>query len=110
MVDIRFHYPPTGISPRRYAIKLPRATLDREAWRQGEWARKVRRQTDAQASGPVPVEMELVLEPYQMTIQLDAWNIRERDQCVMLNLAPSKTNHGVPAKTQHAVKKQRKLN
>ena len=63
-------------------VKLPWATLDREARRQGERARKVRRQNDEQACSarPNPVQGELVLEPYQMIIQLDAWNIRERDQ------------------------------
>jgi hypothetical protein len=62
-------------------VKLPRATLDREARRQGERARKLRRQADEQACGArqKPVQGELVLEPYQMIIQLDAWNIRERD-------------------------------
>lgn len=62
-------------------VKLPRATLDREARRQGERARKVRRQEDERAStlGQKPVQPELVLEPYQMIIQMDAWNIRERD-------------------------------
>jgi len=62
-------------------VKLPRATLDREARRQGERARKLRRQADEQARGASgkPVQAEFVLEPYQMIIQLDAWNIRERD-------------------------------
>jgi len=62
-------------------VKLPRATLDREARRQGERARTVRRQEDERASslGQKPVQPELVLEPYQMIIQMDAWNIRERD-------------------------------
>jgi len=63
-------------------VKLPRATLDREARRQGERAQKLRHQTDEQAWGmsQKAVQAELVLEPYQMIIQLDAWNIRERDQ------------------------------
>jgi hypothetical protein len=63
-------------------VKLPRATLDREARRQGERARRLRRQQDEQASlaKHKPVQAELVLEPYQMIIQMDAWNIRERDQ------------------------------
>lgn len=62
-------------------VKLPRASLDREARRQGERAQKLRRQADEQACGvsQKPVQAELVLEPYQMIIQLDAWNIRERD-------------------------------
>lgn len=63
-------------------IKLPRATLDREARRQGERARQLRRQCDEQAgvTSKKPVQPELVLEPYQMIIQMDAWNIRERDE------------------------------
>jgi len=62
-------------------VKLPRATLDREARRQGQRARQVRRQQDQQAclEGNHPVQAELILEPYQMIIQMDAWNIRERD-------------------------------
>jgi hypothetical protein len=63
-------------------VKLPRATLDREARRQGQRAQKLRRQEDQRAchNRPKGVQSELVLEPYQMIIQLDAWNIRERDQ------------------------------
>jgi len=63
-------------------VKLPPATLDREARRQGERAREVRRKLDEQAceQGQAPDQPELVLEPYQMIIQMDAWNIRERDQ------------------------------
>jgi hypothetical protein len=59
-------------------VKLPRATLDREARRQGERARKVRHQLDQEAAIQKQ-QLELTLEPYQMIIQLDAWNIRERD-------------------------------
>jgi len=61
-------------------VQMPRSTLDREAKRQGQRARELRRKLDEQA-GLVPphsVQPELVLEPYQMIIQLDAWNIRER--------------------------------
>ena len=63
-------------------VKLPRATLDREARRQGQRARQLRRQEDEQACGASQkrVQSEMVLEPYQMIIQMDAWNIRERDQ------------------------------
>jgi hypothetical protein len=59
-------------------VKLPRATLDREARRQGERAQRLRRQLDQQAATEKK-QLELTLEPYQMIIQLDAWNIRERD-------------------------------
>jgi len=59
-------------------IQMPRATLDREAKRQGERAQRLRTQLDQQAA-PEKKQLELTLEPYQMIIQLDAWNIRERD-------------------------------
>jgi hypothetical protein len=59
-------------------VKLPRATLDREARRQGERAQAVRTELDRQAAAQKP-QLELTLEPYQMIIQMDAWNIRERD-------------------------------
>ena len=59
-------------------IKRPRATLDREARRQGERAQELRQQLDQQAAAEKQ-PLELSLEPYQMILQLDAWNIRERD-------------------------------
>ena len=59
-------------------LKLPRATLDREAKRQGERAQRLRAQLDQQAATEKR-QLELTLEPYQMILQLDAWNIRERD-------------------------------
>lgn len=59
-------------------IQLPRATLDREARRQGERARRLRTEMDQHAATGKK-QLELTLEPYQMIIQLDAWNIRERD-------------------------------
>ena len=59
-------------------VQLPRATLDREARRQGQRAQRLRAQLDQQAAQAQP-QLELTLEPYQMIIQLDAWNIRERD-------------------------------
>jgi hypothetical protein len=60
-------------------VKMPRSTLDREARRQGERARQLRRKLDQQAcqATPAAVQPEMVLEPYQMIIQMDAWNIRE---------------------------------
>jgi hypothetical protein len=62
-------------------VKLPRATLDREARRQGERAQRLRTQLDQQTQEGTlqKKQLELTLEPYQMIIQLDAWDIRERD-------------------------------
>jgi hypothetical protein len=59
-------------------VRLPSATLDREARRQGERAQTVRTKLDQQAATEKQ-QLELTLEPYQMIIQVDAWNIRERD-------------------------------
>ena len=62
-------------------VKMPRASLDREAKRQGQRAQKLRDQMDKEASltAARTVQTELVLEPYQMILQMDTWNIRERD-------------------------------
>lgn len=61
-------------------VKMSRPTVHREAKRQGQRAQSLRRKLDEQAkSAPGGLQPELVLEPYQMIIQLDAWNIRERD-------------------------------
>jgi len=59
-------------------VKLPRATLDREARRQGQRAQRLRRQLDQEAATQ-RWQLELTLEPYQLILQLDAWDIRERD-------------------------------
>jgi hypothetical protein len=45
---------------------------------QGKRAVELRRALDARPVGP-PRQLELPLEPYQMILQIDAWNIRERD-------------------------------
>jgi hypothetical protein len=57
-------------------VHMPPATLAREAHRQGERAQRLCTELDQQAA-PEPVP--LPLKPYQLIIQLDAWNIRERD-------------------------------
>lgn len=59
-------------------VPLPAATLDREAKRQGQRAQAMRTGLDEQAAR-AKRQLELTLEPYQMIIQVDAWNIRERD-------------------------------
>jgi hypothetical protein len=63
---------------RLTGLKLLRATLDREARRQGQRAQRLRTQLDQQTTTQKK-QLELTLEPYQMIIQMDAWNIRERD-------------------------------
>lgn len=62
-------------------VKIPPATLAREARRQGERAQQVRQALDQRPVGPSrgPIQLELPLEPYQLILQIDAWYIRERD-------------------------------
>lgn len=71
---------------RLAGVKIPRATLDREAKRQGEQAQQLRQQMDAKAQTPQgaaevnrAIQMELPLEPFTLVLMIDAWNIRERD-------------------------------
>jgi len=72
---------------RLAGVKIPRATLDREAKRQGEQAQQLRQQMDEKAQTPGgaaavnrAIQMELPLEPFTLVIMIDAWNIRERDE------------------------------
>jgi len=63
-------------------VKLPPATLDREARRQGQRAERKRQELDEQMSAGqgsgqcVPLGQK----PFTLVIEIDAWNIRERDQ------------------------------
>jgi hypothetical protein len=71
----------SAVIERLTGVKLPRATLDREARRQGQRAQKTRAQLDEQMRQAMGVEQVLVLpeQPFTLVIELDAWNIRERD-------------------------------
>lgn len=70
----------SAVLERLTGVKMARATMDREARRQGERAQKLRQQLDHQTyTAGTAQQPELVLEPYQMVIEIDAWNIRERD-------------------------------
>lgn len=77
----------SAVLERLTGVKLPRATLDREARRQGGRAQDKRQQMDEQMSqgtGGAQLMPELRLplgvEPFTLVIELDAWNIRERNQ------------------------------
>src|ERR1051325_436648 len=64
--------------------KISRATLDREARRQGKKAENKRQQMDEQmCKGAGVRQLELPLkqpqEPFTLVIELDAWNIRDRN-------------------------------
>ena len=62
-------------------VKRPPATLDREARRQGRRADAKRAQLDGQINAGQGREQALPLPetPFTLVIELDAWNLRERD-------------------------------
>ena len=76
----------SAVIERLTGMKLPRATLDREARRQGKRVENTRQQMDEQLSrgeGSEQLVPELRSqepgEPFTLVIELDAWNIRERN-------------------------------
>jgi hypothetical protein len=71
---------------RLTGLKISAATLGRQAHHQGQRALEQRTQLDQQMSTPEgraqqdrDLQLQLALEPFTLVIQLDAWNIRERD-------------------------------
>jgi len=77
----------SAVIERLTGVKLPRATLDREARRQGKRAQGKRQQMDEQMSQGAAREQQVAelrqqgsVEPFTLVIELDAWNIRERNQ------------------------------
>jgi hypothetical protein len=77
----------SAVIERLSGVKLPRATLDREARRQGRRAQGKRQELDEQMSQGAGTEQEVPelrcqgpLEPFTLVIELDAWNIRERNE------------------------------
>jgi hypothetical protein len=76
----------SAVLERLTGVKLPRATLDREARRQGRRAEGKRQEMDEQMSQGTGVEQQVpevrqkaASEPFILVIELDAWNIRERN-------------------------------
>jgi hypothetical protein len=71
----------SAVIERLTGLKLPPATLDREARRQGRRADQKRAQLDEQMRTAQGTQQMLPLpeEPFTLVIELDAWNIRERD-------------------------------
>jgi hypothetical protein len=71
---------------RLAGIKISAATLGRAARQQGQRAQRQREQLDQEMSTPEgraqqdrDLQLQLPLEPFTLVIELDAWNIRERD-------------------------------
>jgi hypothetical protein len=76
----------SAVIERLTGVKLPRATLDREARRQGRRAQEQRQRMDERMSQGLGAEQQVpelrvkgALEPFTLVIELDAWNIRERN-------------------------------
>lgn len=71
----------SAVIERLTGVKLPPATLDREARRQGQRAESKRQQLDEQMQRGQGLEQMLAgsEERFTLVIELDAWNIRERD-------------------------------
>jgi hypothetical protein len=74
------------VMERLAGVKISAATLGRQAQQQGQRAQQKREQLDRQMSQPegraqqdVDLQLKLPLEPFTLVIELDAWNIRERD-------------------------------
>ena len=71
---------------RLVGVKISAATLGRQARQQGERAQEKRTELEQQMSRPEgraqqdrELQLQLPLEPFTLVIELDAWNIRERD-------------------------------
>jgi len=71
----------SAVIERLTGVKLPPATLDREARRQGQRAESKRKQWDEQMRAGQGLHQILPQSegPFTLVIELDAWNIRERD-------------------------------
>jgi hypothetical protein len=71
----------SAVIERLTGVKLPPATLDREARRQGQRADRKRKHLDEQMRSGQGVQQMLPVpsQPFTLIIELDAWNIRERD-------------------------------
>ena len=77
----------SAVIERLTGVKLPRATLDREARRQGRRAEGQRQRRDEQMSQGAGAEQQVPalrragpVEPFTLVIELDAWDIRERNE------------------------------
>lgn len=71
---------------RLTGVKISAATLARQARQQGQRAEQKRKEMDGQMSQPEgraqqdnDLQLKLALEPFTLVMELDAWNIRERD-------------------------------
>lgn len=73
----------SAVIERLTGVTLPQSTLHREAARQGKRAQELRDQLDAEMKTALGAAQEIHVsdetKPFTLVIELDAWNIRERD-------------------------------
>jgi hypothetical protein len=71
----------SALIERLTGVKLPPATLDREARRQGQRADNKRKELDEKMCLGQGASQVLALpeQPFTLVVEIDAWNIRERD-------------------------------
>jgi len=73
----------SAVIERLTGVALPRATVHREAARQGKRAQDLRAQLDADMKTARGTGQQVRLsdpdKPFTLVIEIDAWNIRERD-------------------------------
>lgn len=73
----------SAVMERLTGVEMPPATLHREADRQGKRAQDLRDQLDAQMQTALGTAQKVRApdesKPFTLVIEIDAWNIRERD-------------------------------
>jgi hypothetical protein len=73
----------SAVIERLTGVKLPQTTLHREAARQGKRAQELRDQLDAQMKTALGATQQVRVtdesRSFTLVIEIDAWNIRERD-------------------------------
>jgi hypothetical protein len=95
------------VAERLIGIKISRATLDREARRQGQKAQALRAAQAQQFDAWEGIQKEASRlqqapprQPFTLVIEIDAWNIRERD---FWGQTQAKRNHGQDLSRWHWV-------
>jgi len=94
----------SAVIERLTGVELPPATLHREAARQGKRAQDLRDQLDAGMKSALGTAQKVRVtdegKPFTLVIEIDAWNIRERDDW---GLTEQKTRAGQKPERWHWV-------
>ena len=94
----------SAVIERLTGVQLPPATLHREAGRQGKRAEDLRDRLDAEMKTALGMAQKVRVsdegKPFTLVIEIDAWNIRERDDW---GLTEQKTRAGQKPERWHWV-------